>query len=177
MNEILISVVLMTNVAQPITQSDYKATRIQRSATFQVQTSVENAFPLFGPIREKEWAAGWDPEIIYSLSSEVEEHMVFRTKASMSDAASYLWIITTYRPDDNLIEYTVSTPKRIWFINVKCRPNNLKTDVTVTYTFTGLTEEGHNVNQLAMEKMYANNLKDWEEEINFYLSTGKQLIR
>lgn len=177
MNEILIGVLFMITQVQPITESDFKAKRIQRSATFQVQAPIEKAFPLFGPIREREWAAGWEPEIIYSVSPEIEDHMIFKTSATLHDAEFYLWVLNSYRPDEHLVEYTVSTPQRVWFITVKCKPINAKTEVTVTYTYTGLTEEGHRINQLAIEKMYADNLKDWEEEINFYLATGKQLIR
>jgi hypothetical protein len=38
-----------------------------------------------------------------------------------------------------------------------------------------LTEEGIQMNQAALGKMFAQNLKDWEEAINFYLATGKRL--
>ena len=51
-----------------------------------------------------------------------------------------------------------------------------KTNVTVTYTYTGLTDEGNRKNKLAIEKIYANNLKDWEKAINRYLETGQQLV-
>ena len=31
------------------------------------------------------------------------------------------------------------------------------------------------VNAMAAERMFAENLRDWEEAINFYLATGKKL--
>jgi len=149
--------------------------RIERTASFLVKTEIDNAFPLFGPIREKEWATGWEPHIIYSRSSEVEAHMIFKTATSNPDEKEYIWVVTQYRPADFFIEYTVSTFQRIWFITVSCKPQQDSTLVSVTYSYTGLTEEGNKINKLALEKMFADNLKDWEEALNYYLTTGKCL--
>ncbi len=149
--------------------------RIERTASFLVNAEIENAFPLFGPIREKEWATGWEPQIIYSRSSEVEVHMIFKTAASNPDEKEYIWVVTQYRPADFFIEYTVSTLQRIWFITVSCKPQQDSTLVSVTYSYIGLTEEGNKINKLASEKMFADNLKDWEEAINYYITTGKRL--
>lgn len=164
--------ITMTNTL--LAQAPFKAARVEKSASFKVNTSVEKAFPLFGPIREREWTAGWEPQIIYSSGAEVEEHMVFKTTARHQGEDEYLWVITQFRPKDFFVEYMVSTSQRIWFIAVKCRPHGQSTNVTVTYSFTGLTAEGNSMNELALHNMYANNLKDWEEDINYYLATGKQ---
>jgi hypothetical protein len=166
----------MSLVSQVVGQSNaFLAERVQRSATFVLNAPIEKAFPLFGPIREKDWAAGWEPEILYSNHDEVEQHMIFRTSSSHRDADHYLWVVSQYRPEIFFIEYTVSTPQRIWFITVSCRPSDDKTTVTVTYTYTGLSDEGNRTNKMALEKMYVRNLKDWEEALNFYLATGKRM--
>jgi hypothetical protein len=154
----------------------FKAERVQKSASFVVNAVVEKAFPLFGPVREKEWAAGWEPQIIYSTDPLIEEHMVFKTKGAHKNEEEYLWTMTQFKPQDYFIEYTVSTANRIWFISVKCAPDGETTRVTVTYSYTGLTELGNQLNRAAIDKMYAHNLRDWEEAINFYLATGKQKL-
>lgn len=168
---ILLSLTMTTSA---IAQTSFKAERVQKSASFVVNASVEKAFPLFGPIREKEWAAGWEPQIIYSVNPEVEEHMIFKTSGKHHGENEFLWVVSQYRPNDYFVEYTASTAQRVWFISVKCETMEDKTKVTVTYTFTGLTPTGNEINKIALEKMYAHNLKDWEEEINYYLATGKQ---
>jgi len=167
---ILFTLVFMTQI-----ETSQTAERIERTASFLVNAEIENAFPLFGPIREKEWAAGWEPQIIYSQSREVEAHMIFKTAASNPEEKEYLWVVTQYRPADFFIEYKVSTHQRIWFITVICKPQEDKTLVSVTYSYTGLTEGGNNLNKLALEKMFAHNLKDWEEAINYYITTLKRL--
>ena len=155
--------------------TEFKPERIQRSASFTIHGKIENVFPLFGPIREKEWAEGWDPEILYRSGNVlVEEHMIFQTHAH-PDEGKYTWVITQYQPEKYLIEYTVSTHERIWFIRVSCQDRKETTEVTVSYTYTSLTAEGNQKNEQALKRMYAQNLKDWEEAINYYLKTGKQL--
>lgn len=153
--------------------SQFKAERISRSSSFIIHDTIEKVFPLFGPLLEKEWAAGWEPRVIYLDQKNVAEHMIFETKGHHGD--HYLWAVTQYEPKDYRIEYTVQTPERIWFIRVQCSPVENETKVVVTYTYTGLTSKGNEQNKEALSKMFAHDLKDWEESVNYYLTTGKQL--
>ncbi len=147
----------------------FKAERIERTASFVVKAPIEKVFPLFGPIREMEWATGWEPKVVYSTDPYVEEHMVFQSQPRFDDEPPYIWLITQYQPTSHFVEYTVSTNERVWFISVKCVPDGSNTNVTVRYRFTGLTARGNELNRQALAQMYANNLKDWEDEINQYL--------
>jgi hypothetical protein len=150
--------------------------RITRSAVFTAIGKIETVFPLFGPIREKDWAEGWNPEVLYRTRNDilVEEHMIFQTSGHAGEG-KYTWVITQYQPEKYLIEYTVSTSERIWFIRVACRETGSNTEVKVSYTYTGLTDEGNRKNEQAINRMFAHDLKDWEEAINYYLKTGKLL--
>ena len=154
---------------------EFKSERISQCASIDLQAPIEKVFPLFGPILEKVWAEGWDPEIIYSTSELVEEHMIFRTKSPHASEGLYTWVITKFDSDQHLIEYSVSTMNRIWFITVQCEALDSKTKATICYTYTGLTPEGNSMNKQALKKMYAHELKDWQEAINYYLEHGKQL--
>lgn len=150
--------------------------RVQRSATIHLEATIDKAFPLFGPIREKDWAYGWNPEIIYPANTLVEKHMVFRTQGGLHGTGeAYTWVIVNFEPSHGMIEYMVSASERLWFITVSCSPSSSGTNVTVTYSYTGLTEEAMCKNELAINDMYASELKDWEEALNHYLTTGKQL--
>lgn len=168
-------VALMIIGCQPGEQKiNFKSERISRTASFVVKASVDKAFPLFGPIREKEWAAGWEPEAIFSNSPEVEEHMIFKTSGK-HHGEEFLWTVTQFRPQDYLVEYTVSTSERIWFIRVQCEAEGENTKATVSYTYTGLSPAGNQKNEEALKKMFTHNLTDWAEAINYYIRTGKQL--
>ncbi len=153
-------------------RSAQSSERVERTGTFRVHGHIKAVFPLFGPIREKEWATSWNPKVIYSTHPEVEQHMVFKTKGNHADEPEYLWIVTNYQPDQYRIEYTVSTSNRVWFITVQCEAELQETIVTVTYSYTGLNAAGNQRNKEMLEQMFADNLQDWKAAINHYLRTG-----
>lgn len=49
---------------------EFKPEHIRKSASFELEGSIENVFPLSGTLKGKEWADGWDPEIIFSISKQ-----------------------------------------------------------------------------------------------------------
>ncbi|HZY81424.1 MAG TPA: hypothetical protein VFE50_18000 [Cyclobacteriaceae bacterium] len=150
--------------------------RTHRSASITVRAPIDDAFPLFGPIREKDWAHGWNPDVIYPKDVLVAKHMVFRTQGGLHGSPeAYTWVIVNYDPAKYLIEYMVSAAERFWFITVTCHLADQGTQVTVTYSYTGLTETAIQKNLTAINQIFTSDLKDWETAINYYLSTGKQL--
>jgi hypothetical protein len=150
--------------------------RIQRSATIHLDAPIEKAFPLFGPVREKDWAFGWDPEVICPKGALVEKHMVFRTQGGLHGSPeAYTWMIVNYEPSRGLIEYLVSASERLWIITVACIAAGSGTGVNVTYSYTALSDEAARKNEVALAGIFASDLKDWQEALNYYLATGKQL--
>ena len=150
------------------------AQKISRSATLSLKSTIDKVFPLFGPIKEKAWAHGWDP-VIVSGEGDIAEHMIFKTHGRYHDEPEYLWAVTKYTPEKNLIEYTVSSKDRLWFITVQGKDDGPLTQADVTYTYIGLSQSAHQRNVESMERMFARGLGDWEEAINHYLLTGDQL--
>ena len=154
----------------------FRAERVSRSATIILDGSLEKVFPLFGAIEEKKWADGWDPVILAPASGELQEGMVFTTRGHGHSESIYAWIVSKYLPENYRIEYTVSTLNRYWVIAVQCESNSeSETKATITYTFTGLTPLGNEINTRDIEKMYETHLEDWREAINHYLRTGEVL--
>jgi hypothetical protein len=152
-------------------------TRIEKSATISLHRPIEHVFPLFGPVREKDWAHAWDPAIVYPKDCLVAKHMIFQTRGGLHGSQeTYTWAIVNYEPTSFFIEYMVSASERVWFITVKCITNVDGTLATVTYSYTGLTPEGCRRNENAINDIFSTDLKDWEDAINYYLATGKQLV-
>ena len=161
-----------------MTDSTSNLRRISRTNSIVLEAPLNEVFPLFGPIREKEWAAGWNPEILYSNSDLIEEHMVFKTVAHHGHLEpDYVWTVSKYQPDTALIEYQVSTPERLWWITIQCSEEvpGQSTRAEITYTYTGLTTLGNTINERALQLIYTHDLKDWEAAINHYLQTGERL--
>jgi hypothetical protein len=153
-----------------------RSERISRTATITLNSDIETVFPLFGAIEEKKWAEGWNPIPVYPRSEKLEAGMVFLTEGNNDGESEYVWIVATYQPERHRVEYIVSTANRIWVIAVECTAlSAFGTEARVTYTFTGLNPRGNELNREHIERMFARNLADWEEAINYFLRTGELL--
>ncbi len=160
--------------------SEFISKRITRTSTITLNSPIQKVFPLFNPVREKEWAADWKPHFLTGSNQdpEIKEHLVFKTRSSHGhDENDHIWTISKYLPDRAYIEYTVFTPERLWWIAIQCSHDipNHATHAEITYTYVGLTDQGNAINEKALQLMYAQDLKDWEEAINHYLMTGERL--
>lgn len=149
--------------------NSFTSQKITRSSSFRIPAAIEDVFPLFGPIREKDWAEGWNPDIIYSSTGLVDLHMIFRTKAGNTAEGFYTWVVSQYCPAEFFIEYTVFTQFRVWFVSVQCTAASEHTHVSVTYSYIGTSEGGNEMNQKAMEDIFSDDLCDWQEAINHFL--------
>ncbi len=148
----------------------FKAEKISKTAAINVNGRIEIVFPLFGAFEERKWAKGWNPILIYPETEIIEEGTTFKTDGYDNDEPEFIWRVSKYDPEKFLIQYLVTTENRYWTITVSCKLiSENKTSVEITYSFIGLNENGNRLNKLALERMYKNNLKDWEEEINNYL--------
>jgi hypothetical protein len=154
----------------------FTAERVSKSATIRLEGPIEKVFPLFGPVEEMKWADGWNPVVLYPASGYVEEGMVFTTQGHGHGETVFAWIVSKYQAENHVIEYIVSTANRYWVITVRCFASSVEqTKATISYTYTGLTPLGNEINKQAIEKIYKQNLKDWEEAINHYLKTGEAI--
>ncbi len=155
---------------------NFIAERISKTASIMVNDKIEKVFPLFGAFEERKWAVDWRPRLIYPATEMMEEGTTFKTPPHLHQEGEYLWIVTKYDAPGFLIQYLVISPDRFWTIAIHCSRNaDNSTKADITYTFTGLNNSGNQVNRHMIEAMYKNNLKDWEEAINYYLKTGKAL--
>lgn len=151
---------------------------ISKSSSIKLDGDFQQVFPLFGPIKEKEWAEGWNPQMVLPYPDLLEEHMVFQTPSGHSeDPNPATWIVSKYDPDHWFIEYTVFTKARIWWISILCREeeNAFRTNATIEYKYLGLNEEANRLNEEALARMFMHDLKDWEHALNHYLKTGTRL--
>jgi hypothetical protein len=155
--------------------ANFKSKRISRTSTITLNAPLDESFPLFGPVREQEWAAEWQPEILYSTTNLVEERMVFKTPTHHGHEEA-TWVVSKYRPEQSFIEYTVFASERVWWLTIQCREDipHQTTKAEITYTYTGLTEKGNAVIEKELQMMYARDLKNWEEAINHYLKTREK---
>ncbi|HMQ53097.1 MAG TPA: hypothetical protein PKE64_27205 [Anaerolineae bacterium] len=137
----------------------------------------ERIFPLFTPEEEKKWAAGWDFELIYGSSDQVEENLIFTTAAHDHGQSGALWIISRYEPPTYFIEYQRLEPGlKAGRIRIKCQAGEGgKTLATIEYVYTALSEKGNEFIEHFSADEYVSFIGHWEEAINYYLKTGRVL--
>ena len=155
--------------------SEFKATRVERSATITLQAPAGRVFPLFEPIGEKAWAAGWDPRFVYPHDEQAQEGAVFKIEAE--SGPDTIWLISRYDTERHTIEYlTVKPDTRAGRIRIEVTDGGDGTSAAiVTYTFTALTEQGNALNDSFTEGHYHHKMQWWEKAINHYLRTGETL--
>jgi len=87
-----------------------KAVPEQRTQSFTIALngSVADVTPLFGPVREAEWAPDWSPRFIHPAQGVQREGVVFTTKSG--HGGDRLWLLTTYDVRNGRVEYVVMTP-------------------------------------------------------------------
>src|SRR5947207_7248742 len=82
----------------------------QRTQSFTIilNGSISEVTPLFGPVREAEWAPDWSPRFFHPVKGAQREGVVFTT--SSGDGRDRLWLVTTYDVWNGRVEYVVVTP-------------------------------------------------------------------
>ena len=152
-------------------------TQAERTSIIRLEGDVDRVFPLFGPLREREWAEGWNPRVVWPTSEIVQERMVFLVQPSHGDGQETMWVVSRYDERQAVIEYAVFAPETVHWILIRCRAveNGESTEAEITYTYVGTSESAclHNAHDL--EAKYRRDLKEWEQAINHYLRTGKRL--
>jgi hypothetical protein len=145
------------------------AEHIERRHHIVVQGPVERVFPLFTPLGERSWVAGWNPEFLHPADGETCEGMIFRTGAG--DELT-LWACVDWRPEVHRVRYARVTPaSRFGLVEVGCSGlADGRTEAVVTYAFTALSEQGRAHLAEVTETAFAAMIDGWREAIDHRLS-------
>jgi hypothetical protein len=148
--------------------------RTTRSIQLHLDAPPEKVFPLFGPIREADWAAGWSPKMIYPTdASQSAEGAVFITEDPHGTAT---WVMTTYDAARGEIAYVNMLPGiRVTELRIGVTAaESGKSVALVTYRVTSLSEAGNAYVAHFAEK-FPTEGPHWENAINGFLHTGHAL--
>jgi hypothetical protein len=157
----------------PVAQTGFRAKQALRTGTIRLDGPIEEVFPLFTPIEEKKWAAGWDPKPVWPESGEVVEGMVFTVDEA---PGRVFWVVTHYDAQRHEIAYANVLPgQTLNRIEIGCKAAGAQTECTVRYAFVGLSDEGNKFVDFHSEEAYAAKMRHWEEAINYRLKTGKTM--
>ena len=129
-------------ILQRFQQRSFKAKRKRFVFSVTWETTVEELFPLFCPVREADWIPGWDCDLIYTDSGLVEDNCIFKTDKS-SAMGGGIWMFIGYEVNQ-YVEFVRIEEDLITRARITVKNNN---DGTASATWdalqTGLAEKGN----------------------------------
>ena len=130
-------------------------------------------FPLLCPVREAEWADGWLPELVVSLSGVAERDCVFVTRDELGAA---FWYITRHEPEALFVEMLKIVPGvTACRLNIQLSEEGAGCVAEITYTHTSLGPAGDEFVAKFTAEYYQKFMLAWEKALNQFLTTGRLL--
>ena len=140
-----------------------------------INARPDQIFPLLCPERETEWLDGWAYDMIFSNTGVVEPGAVFSTSSDGEEET--VWIVTKHVKTTYIVEFTRFTPgSRTCILFIKVREKNRDSSyVDISYTYTGLSEEGNKFIDDYKVEEFNEKMKFWQDSMNYFIETGKML--
>jgi hypothetical protein len=136
----------------------------EASITIDLEAAPAVVLPLFGPVREAEWAHGWSPVMLYPSDGRQLAGSVFTTDDKSTEV---VWIMTRF--DERALEvgYVQVLPK-VWAGEILIRlkeSGHGRTQATFTYRRTALSPGAdHGVE--AFGQHFPQQREHWQNAIN-----------
>ena len=117
--------------------------RVERSYVQKLRGKPGTIFPLLCPVRETEWAEGWEPLAVFTKSGFAEVDCVFTTGDKNPDS---IWVMTRFDSENHRLEIVKVTPDMtVARISIELTENETgETDAQVRYMYTAISAEGEN---------------------------------
>jgi MOSC domain-containing protein YiiM len=141
------------------------ATRVTRTASFEIDAPLAKVFPLFTPDGERLWVADWEPAYLHPQSGEQVPGAIFTTSHGGEET---LWLIRELSSAAGIAEYVRSTPgSRIGTVRVVAREVGPRpsTQVSVTYDMTARSAVGRSVLAAVTAEAFADMIADWRQRV------------
>jgi hypothetical protein len=158
-----------------VEEQRFDAVVAERTHLIEIPAHPDEVFPLFGPLREADWAAGWEPEIVAGDAALPEAGCVFRTRDE--SRGETIWLVSRVDHVRHRIAYVRTTPRSDLAeirIAVDAAPGG-GASVSVTYRLTGLSPDGNAYVADFTEDRYRSLIDEWAVAIGHYLETGAAL--
>ncbi len=136
-------------------------TRRRLTGRIQVALPPGEAFRLFTPRGERDWAHGWHPHFPAPAPDDSEPGTVFETSAHGQQT---VWLVTGREPGKRVSYARVTPGDQAGTVTVTLSPAGQHSEVEVTYELTALTSlAGHKLAEFA--DGYPAYLRSWQDAI------------
>ena len=163
---LLIFVLMLARIENEVAELEQRS----QSFTISLKGSIAEVTPLFGPVREAEWAPGWAPHFLHPPEAGQREGAVFTT--TTKDGKERLWMLTAYDVPQGRVEYVFIAPGfTANQIKIQVTPDGERQcKATITYRHSAITPEGNEeVNKLDADWAEQQRVH-WEAAINAALT-------
>ena len=132
------------------------------------------AFRLFTPRGEQDWAPGWHPAFPAETPDDTEPGTIFETGGhGQPDGHGHatIWVVTDRQPGRRISYARVTPGDRAGTVTVELSAADGASDVEVTYQLTALSAAG----QPGLREFadgYAAYLQSWQDAISGWLGTA-----
>lgn len=145
---------------------------LTRHTTFDVSAPPEQVFPLLCPVREYDWIATWECEMVHSESGVAEEDCVFRTRFRDEPMT---WIVSRYEPPTR-IEFSCVVPDLyVMRLKIALAGDAASTRLEWTRRWLPLGLEGEAWLEERTEAEYEKMMAMLRDSLRHYLATGDML--
>jgi len=147
--------------------------RVRRNYTQKLRGKPADVFPLLCPVREREWAEGWDPIAVYSTSGIAERDCVFTTGEKNPES---FWVITGFDPLNFRLEILKITPgMTVARINIHLKENESgNTDAEIVYLYTAISPQGEGFVKEYSQQFFDGFMQFSESALNSFLDERKR---
>jgi len=146
--------------------------RAIRTYTQHLLAPPEAVMPLLCPVRECDWAVGWEPLQVWSSSGVVEPDCVFVTPG----APDAIWAVTQLDTEAHFVEMIKITPGvTACRLTIQLSRAGTGCRAEVCYRHTSLGPAGDRFVAEFTEEHYRRFMQQWEAELNHYLSSGEKI--
>jgi hypothetical protein len=145
-------------------------TGTQRRLTGRIQVALPpvEAFRLFTPRGEEDWAHGWHPRFPVPAPDDTEPGTVFETSAHGQHT---VWLVTGRQPGERISYARVTPGDQAGTVTVAISAAGDHSEAEVTYQLTALTSTGdHKLSEFA--ERYPAYLRSWQDAIAAWIQNS-----
>ncbi len=141
------------------------STRRRLTGRIQVDLPPDEAFRLFTPRGEQDWAHGWQPRFPAPAADDSEPGTVFETDAHGQHT---IWLVLDRQPGKRISYARVTPGDQAGTVTIAISSAGRHSQVQVTYQLTALTGTAdHRLSEFA--DRYPAYLQSWQEAIAAWL--------
>lgn len=150
-----------------------KPVRAGHRRVLHIAAPPAQVFPLLCPVREIDYARGWQPTLVVSESGIAEAGCIFTTPSADGEST---WVITAFEPPHHIAFIKVTPGHTVGAIDFTLAPlPDGTTAAAVAYTFTAIGPAGSAAVAAFTADHYDRFMAEMEAEMNHYLRTGTML--